>query len=59
MLEEAADELDNIKSQDSSALAVRFAIANQHGAILNANDARVGDGDFEDVRGEIFEAWLD
>jgi hypothetical protein len=39
VLEKAADELDNIKSQDSSALAVGFAIANQHGAILDANDA--------------------
>ena len=33
-----------------------FAVANQHGAILEANDAGVGDGDFEDVGGEVFEA---
>ena len=33
-----------------------LAIANQHGAILDADDARVGDGDFEDVGSEVFEA---
>ena len=33
-----------------------FAIANEHGAILDVDDARVGDGDFEDVGGEVFEA---
>ena len=53
MLQETADAFHDIKSQDSGALAVRLAIANEHGAVLDANDARVGDGDFEDVRGEI------
>ena len=50
MLEEAADELHDIESESSRSLAVGFAIANEHGAVLEANDARVGDGDFEDVR---------
>ena len=58
MLQEAADEFDDIEGQDSRSLTVRFAIANQHGAVLDANDARVGDGDFENVGGEIFEASL-
>lgn len=35
-----------------------FAVANQHGAILEANDAGVGDSDFEEVGGEIFQSRL-
>ncbi len=42
------------RAKDSWAFAVRFAVANEHGAVLDFDDARVGDGDFEDVRGEIF-----
>ena len=38
--------------------AVRFAITNEHRAVLDVDDARVGDGDFEDVGGEIFESSL-
>ena len=56
MLEEAADELYNIEGKDSWALAVGFAIANEHGAVMDFDDARVGDGDFEDVRSQVFEA---
>ena len=56
MLQEAADELYNIESKDSWAIAVGFAITNEHGAVLDFNDARVGDGDFEDVGGQVFEA---
>lgn len=55
MLQEAADKFHDIERQDSWALAVRFAITNEHGAILDVDDARVGDGDFEDVGGKIFE----
>ena len=58
MLEKAAEELHDIEGEDSGTLAVRLAIANQHGAILNTNDARVGDGDFEDIGSEIFESSL-
>ena len=58
VLQEAADELDNIEGQDSRSFTVRLAIANQHGAVLDANNARVGDGDFEDVGGEILERGL-
>ena len=58
MLEEAADELDNIEGQDSRSFTVGLSIANQHGAVLDADDARVGDGDFEDVGSQIFESSL-
>ena len=37
---------------------MRLTVANQHGAVLDANDARVGDGDFEDVGSEIFQSRL-
>ena len=33
---------------------VRFAIANEHGAVLDIDDARVGDRDFEDVGARYF-----
>ena len=37
-------------------MAVGFAIADEDGTVLDFQDSRVGDGDFEDVRGEVFEA---
>jgi hypothetical protein len=37
-------------------VAVGFAIADEDGTVLDFQDARVGDGDFEDVRGKVFEA---
>ena len=35
---------------------MRFTIANEDGAVLDFDDARVGDSDFEDVGGKVFEA---
>ena len=56
VLDTGRDELHEIESESSRSFAVRFAIANQHGAVLEGNDARVGDGDFEDVRSEVFQS---
>lgn len=56
MLQESADELHDFEGEDSWAVTVRFAIANENGAVLDIDDARVGDRDFEDVRGKVFEA---
>jgi len=56
MLQEAADEFHDFEGKDSWAFAVRFAIANENGAVLDFDDARVGDRDFEDVGGKVFEA---
>lgn len=56
MLQEAADEFHDIEGEDSWALAVGLAIANEHRAVLDVDDARVGDRDFEDVGGEILQA---
>lgn len=58
MLEEAADELHGIESKSSRSLAVRLAIANEHGAVVEVQDAGIGDSDLEDIGGEIFESSL-
>jgi hypothetical protein len=34
---------------------MRFSVANEDGTVLDFQDARVGDGDSEDVGGEVFE----
>ena len=34
---------------------MRFAVADEDSTVLDFQDARVGDGDFEDVGGEVFE----
>ncbi len=36
-------------------MAVRFAVADEDRAVLDFQDARVGDGHFEDVGGKVFE----
>jgi len=35
---------------------VRFFIADEDGAFLDFEDAAIGDGNFEDIGGEVFEA---
>ena len=37
---------------------MRFVVANEHRAVLDVDDAGVGDGDFENVGGQVFEASL-
>ena len=37
-------------------MAVRFAIANEDGPVHDFQDSRIGNGDSEDVGGEVFEA---
>jgi hypothetical protein len=39
-------------------VAVRFAIANEDGAVLDLEDTRIRDGDSEDVGGKVLEACL-
>jgi len=58
MLQEATDELDNIEGQDSRSFTVGLAVGNEHGAVLDVEDARVGDGDFENVGSQIFESGI-
>lgn len=56
VLQEAADELHDIKGKSSQAVAVRFFIADEDGTVLDFEDAAIGDGDFEDVGSKVFEA---
>ena len=56
MLEESADEFHDFEGEDSWTVAVRLAIANEDGAVLDFDDARVGDSDFKDVGSEILKA---
>jgi hypothetical protein len=58
VLEEAAEELHDFKGESSQSVAVRFFIADEDGAILDLEDPIIGDGDFEDIGGEVFEACL-
>ena len=39
-------------------MAVGFAIANEDDPVLDLYDAGIRDGDSEDVRGEVFQAWF-
>ena len=54
MLQESADEFHDFEGEDSWPVTVRFAIANENGAVLDFDDARVGDRDFEDVGSQVF-----
>ena len=58
VLQEAADELHDFQRESSQSITVRFFIADEDGAILDCEDAAIGDGDFEDVGGKVFEACL-
>ena len=49
MLQKSADDFHDLEGKDSWAFAVRLAIANEDGAVLDIDDARVGEGDLEDV----------
>jgi len=56
VLQESADEFHDFESKDSWTFAVRLAVANEHHAVLDVDDARVGDRDFEDIGSQVFEA---
>ena len=56
VLKESADEFQDFESQDPWTFTVGLAITNEHGAVVDINDPGIGDGDFEDVGGEILEA---
>ena len=54
VLEEPADEFDDVEMSRTLPSACGFTVGDGDGAILEAHDAAVGDGDFEDIRGEVF-----
>jgi hypothetical protein len=56
VLQEASDELHDFKGESSQSVAVMVFIADEDSAVLDFEDAVIGDGDFEDIGGEVFEA---
>ena len=56
MLQVAAHELEYIQFHDSPAVGFAFFVFKSDLAVININDAIVGDGDLEDIRGKILDA---
>jgi len=55
MLEESADKLDGVEMGRTEAGTAHFTVGERNRAVLEAHDAAVGDGDPEDIRGEVGE----
>lgn len=55
VLEEAPDELHSVESHGSPAVAMRFTVPEGNAVILGFDDTVVGDCDFEDIGGEVFD----
>ena len=57
-MEEASDELHDLKGYGSAALAVWFFIAEGDGMVLGFDNAAIRDGHFEDIGSKISETML-
>ncbi len=55
MLEEPADKLHDVEVGGSWARTARFTVGEGDGAVCEAHDASVGDGDPKDIGGEVCE----
>ena len=55
MLEEPADKLHDVEVGGAWACTARFTIGEGDGAVVELDDATVGDGDPEDIGGEVLE----
>ncbi len=55
VLEEPAEKLDDVTSEGSGTIGARFSVREGNDAVLEAEDSAVGNGDLEDVRGEVLE----
>ena len=55
MLEEPAEKFHDVELGGAWARTARFTIGEGDGAVLERNDAAVGDGDLEDIGGEVGE----
>ena len=55
MLEEAAHKLKDVKAGGVRTGTAWFSVGEGDDALLQADDAPVGDGDFEDVGRQVFE----
>lgn len=57
MLEESADKVDGIELGGTLPCTSGFTICESDGAVLEGDDTTIGDGDFEDIGGEVFERY--
>jgi hypothetical protein len=55
MLEEPADELEGAESHGSPSMAVRLFVSEEYGIVFYLQDSVVGDGDAEDIGGEVLD----
>jgi hypothetical protein len=55
VLEEPADQLDGVEVGGTPPSAAGFAVGEGDGAVFERDDSAIGDGDLEDLRGEVFE----
>jgi len=55
VLEEPADKLDGVEVGGTLPSAAGFAVGEGDGAVFERDDSAIGDGDLEDIRGEVFE----
>ena len=55
MLEEPADELEGTESHGSPSVAVGLLVAEEYGIVFHLQDSAVGDGDAEDIGGEVLD----
>ena len=55
MLEEPADELEGTESHGSPSVAVGLLVAVEYGIVFHLQDSAVGDGDAEDIGGEVLD----
>jgi hypothetical protein len=55
MLEETADELQDIEGGSEIEVGAVLSILEGDGTVLHFEDAVIRDGDLEDIRGQVFQ----
>ena len=55
MLEETADKPGGVEVGGAQPGTSRFTVGEGNGAVLERDDAAIGDGDFEDIGGEVLQ----
>ena len=55
VLEKAADELEDVEGHGSPPVAVGLLVAEEDGIVFHLQDSTIGDGDPEDIGGEVLD----
>jgi hypothetical protein len=58
VLKEPADKFHDIKVRGAEAGTAHFPVGKSHRVVLEADEAVVGDGDLEDIRGQVGEGGM-